>query len=112
MKQVLIINAALTMSPGKVAAQAAHAAIGAFERASKKAIATWQEYGVTKIVLAAKDEEHLIELAQRAAVYGLPHFLVVDAGRTEIEPGSVTALGIGPAEDPRINQITAQLRLL
>lgn len=112
MKQVIVINGSLGMSPGKLAAQACHAAIGAFERATPKAIATWQEFGVTKIVLGCECEDDLLALKAKAVEYHLPNFLVVDAGRTEIKAGSVTALGIGPADDHLINKITGALRLL
>jgi peptidyl-tRNA hydrolase, PTH2 family len=111
-KQVIVINGGLKMSIGKTAAQAAHAAVGAAERASAKQRAQWAEFGVTKIVTIVADEDRLLALTAKAHEYRLPHFLVADAGRTEIEPGSLTALGIGPAEAALIDKITRSLPLL
>ncbi|CAF1543725.1 unnamed protein product, partial [Rotaria sordida] len=37
--------------------------------------------------------------------------LIRDAGRTQIEPGSKTVLGIGPAPSKLINEITRHLKL-
>ena len=38
--------------------------------------------------------------------------IIRDAGMTQVEPGSVTALGIGPADDKKIDKITGKLKLL
>lgn len=110
-KQVIIVNKGLGMSAGKMAAQVAHASVGAFERAKHDDIARWHEFGVTKIVLQADDAEALTALKAKAKAEKLPHFLVADAGRTEIEAGSITALGIGPAPDSDVDKVTGDLKL-
>ena len=33
----------------------------------------------------------------RAREVGIPDYLVMDAGHTQVEPGSQTVLGLGPA---------------
>ena len=53
-----------------------------------------------------------MELTQRAEQLGLPHYLVVDAGRTQIPRGSRTVLGVGPAPDAMVDQVTKGLKLL
>lgn len=50
------------------------------------------------------------EAAARAA--GLPTAGVMDAGRTQVAPGSHTAVAIGPGSVSEVDQITGSLRLL
>jgi PTH2 family peptidyl-tRNA hydrolase len=38
--------------------------------------------------------------------------VVTDAGRTEIAPGSVTCIGLGPESSARIDKVTGGLSML
>jgi PTH2 family peptidyl-tRNA hydrolase len=111
MKQVLVMRADLNMSAGKLAAQAAHAAIAAYDLAPKDAIDEWKRSGVTKVVLAVSSEATLIAIYKTAVARYLSSSLIVDEGRTEVTPGSITGVGIGPASDDAINEITGHLQL-
>ncbi|MGC8817007.1 MAG: peptidyl-tRNA hydrolase Pth2 [Candidatus Hadarchaeum sp.] len=114
-KQVIVVRTDLEMSPGKIAAQAAHGAVGAAEAARKKRrkwFYEWFSEGQKKVVVKVKNENELLELKKKADKLGLPNMLVVDAGLTELAPGTVTALGIGPAPNEELDQITGKLPLL
>jgi PTH2 family peptidyl-tRNA hydrolase len=41
--------------------------------------------------------EFRIDLLGKAKELGIPHYLVQDAGHTQVDPGSRTVLGLGPA---------------
>lgn len=114
-KQAIIIRSDLKMSKGKIASQAAHAAISAAEECRKikpEWFRAWLEEGQKKVVLRGRDEKELRKLLREAEELGLPAALIEDAGLTEIPPGTVTALGIGPAPSELIDKITGKLKLL
>lgn len=115
MKQVIVINTSLGMGTGKVAAQAAHASLGSYERTRDSApsdVEAWKREGQKKVVLKGESAEHLRDLRRDAEVKGIPCYLVEDAGLTQLSPGSVTALGIGPAPADGIDVLTGDLKLL
>lgn len=108
-KQVIIINKELKMSKGKTAAQAAHAALGAFLKAERLVSQAWRREGQKKIVVLG---ENLATLKKQADLLNIPNFLVIDKGLTELEPGTITALGLGPEKETYIDKISGQLVLL
>jgi len=97
------------MSAGKMAAQACHASLGAFERANSAVKENWEKQSQKKVVVKSND---LVKLKQMADDLDIPNFLVKDAGLTELEPGTITALGLGPDEEEKIDKITGSLELL
>lgn len=114
-KQAIVVRGDLEMSQGKLAAQVAHAAVSATERARKEKSEwhrEWLNEGQKKVVLAAKNEKELKKLYAEALKNGLPCELIEDAGLTELPPGTLTALGIGPAPVEKIDLVTGRLPLL
>jgi peptidyl-tRNA hydrolase, PTH2 family len=112
MKQVIVVNQSLKLPKGKLAAQVAHASVGAFVSADDDARVNWLEEGMPKVVLQAADEVELQRLLELALQAGLPALLVEDAGRTVVPEGTITCLGIGPANDEDIDRLTGDLKLL
>lgn len=111
-KQVIVVRLDLGMSVGKLAAQACHASLGSYVKAGLVSRKAWDLEGGKKVVLGCEslDELRLIEVKARDAK--LPHLSIKDAGHTELKPGTVTALGIGPAKEEEIDKITGKLKLL
>lgn len=113
-KQVIILRVDLGMSEGKIAAQAGHAAVSAAEKARKKNPrwwSTWMKEGQCKIAVKARSEQELLELEKKAKKLKLPSALITDRGLTELPPGTVTCLGIGPAPSSQVDKITGSLNL-
>ena len=114
-KQVLVIRTDLKMSRGKLAVQTAHAAVSSAEEARKHAPTSWRKWlweGQKKVAVKVASESALITLREKAEKAGLPTYLVRDRGLTELPPGTVTALGIGPASTKTVDKITGDLQLL
>lgn len=112
MKQAILIRTDLKMSKGKIAAQAAHASIASFLKAKAVDREKWIRTGMKKIVLKVPDQATLLLFAKQAKKAKLPYEIIKDAGLTQLEPGTATALGIGPAECDKIDRLTAKLKLL
>ncbi|NLX49051.1 MAG: peptidyl-tRNA hydrolase [Methanospirillum sp.] len=111
-KQCLLIRADLKISCGKRCAQVAHAAIGAYEHAGKEERRAWLAEGQKKVVLKVPSLAALYELKVIAETQGISTSLIMDAGLTEVPPGTVTALGLGPARSEALDRVTGDLPLL
>jgi PTH2 family peptidyl-tRNA hydrolase len=111
-KQCIIIREDLKLSKGKLATQAAHAAVSSVEKASKSTIENWKTGGQKKVVLKVPGLQDLYELKEIAEKKGIPTALISDAGHTQIPAGTVTALGIGPAKVEELDSFTGNLKLV
>ena len=114
--QYLVVRQDLEMSPGKMAAQAAHASakvvcahFGGCEgmrgidalNLHHSAFLQWQERSFAKVVLRVKSRAQLLQLADELDALKIPYAPIFDACRTELVPeepnGSVlTCLGVTP----------------
>ena len=111
-KQVIVVRNDLRMSKGKLAAQVAHASLSSSQAASKRMIKQWEEEGQKKVILKARNLKQLKELERECKKLKIHTSLIIDAGSTELLPGTVTCLGIGPDEDSRVDKVTGSLPLL
>ena len=111
MKQAIVARADLGMGKGKLAAQVAHASLSSYENADEAARREWKRGGQKKVVLKVSSERELFELQEEAKVAGLPTGLIRDAGHTQLEPDTPTAVAIGPGNEDEIDRITGSLSL-
>jgi len=111
-KQAIVVRKDLKLGPGKAAAQVAHASIGAMRMAGRRDVEAWEAEGAKKVVLKVDGIAALMELKKKASAKKLPVFVVRDAGLTQTERGTITCLGVGPAEEEKVDGITSDLKLL
>jgi len=114
-KLVFVVRNDLNMTKGKIASQVGHATLGAYKRGLKhfpKQLKSWSRTGQAKVVLRVQKEEELLEVEKAAEEAGLNHYMVLDAGRTQIESGSKTVLAVGPDVIDKVDQVTKSLKLL
>ncbi|MHA1246262.1 MAG: peptidyl-tRNA hydrolase Pth2 [Candidatus Thorarchaeota archaeon] len=114
-KQVIAVRTDLGMSRGKIAVQVAHGAVSAAERTRithQDVWRAWMQEGQKKVAVRVGSSEELLELRRLAVIHRIPHALIRDAGLTELPPGTLTVIGIGPAPAELIDKVTGHLRLL
>ena len=114
-KMVIVTRNDLKLSSGKLAAQVAHAAVFCALETKKqnpKWFNKWQNEGAKKAVVKVDFEDDFISLKEKADQLNIVSHIVVDAGHTEIPAGTKTVLGVGPAPNNLIDQVTGDLPLL
>ena len=113
-KMILVVRSDLGMTKGKAAAQCAHAAVMCYKKATKdtpQLLKQWEMFGQAKVAVKAEGQEALKQLKKSAEAKGLVACLVHDAGRTQLESGTATVLGIGPGPVEVLDEVTGHLKL-
>lgn len=115
LKMVLIVRSDLKLTKGKLATQVAHAAVICFKNTLEKESSLakkWLKVGQPKIVLKVDSLAQLEDLKTLAEESNVTTALVLDAGRTQIAPGTATCLGLGPDYDEKLDALVKDLKLL
>jgi|TARA_Y100000310_G_C20601814_1_gene773437 PTH2 family peptidyl-tRNA hydrolase len=112
MKQVILIRQDLKLSKGKLAVQVAHASVEATLKSSKLKVKKWKEEGMKKVVLKVKDKSELFKYKKLSSDAGLINAVIKDAGKTEVKPGTVTCMAVGPDKEESIDYVTDKLKML
>jgi PTH2 family peptidyl-tRNA hydrolase len=115
LKQAIVVRQDIRMGKGKMAAQVAHASLSAAEDAMKRHEGwydDWKGEGQKKVVLKVQTEEELRDMFKAARSARLPAALIEDRGLTQLEPGTVTCLAVGPGPDTEVDALTGKLKLL
>ena len=114
LKQVIVVRKDLKLSKGKMSVQVAHAAIECYRKAMDlypRETKHWLNQGAKKIAVYAENKKELMDLMQKIPEK-IPTKLIIDAGKTHLEPGTITCFGIGPYDSAEINKITKNLKLV
>ena len=112
----IFANRSLGMSKGKFGAQTGHAAVEAYRLGFIEENGGWfRENGITrnwrevgghyaKVVLHAEDDTEMLIYKQYIEDRGFKTALIIDEGRTEVRPHSITAMGIEVVDkdDPHV----------
>ena len=113
-KQVIVVRTDLDMGKGKIAAQVGHACVLGAEHVRKSNTEWFTQWwdGQEKIVVKVPNLKELEKIKQDAIELGLPWSEVTDAGHTQIAPGTLTCISLGPAPEEKIDKLTGELSLL
>lgn len=111
LKIYLVVNTSVSMGKGKIAAQCGHAVQYLTELCLRCYPDTWSRYcasGTAKIVCRAPLET----LEELLATYPGRTVAVRDAGRTQIEPNTLTVVGFIPMTTATTPDVIKRLKLL
>lgn len=133
-KQVIVVRKDLGMRKGKIAAQVAHASLGALLKNSYKTVTkgslhstanvtipmttnsplyAWLNGPFTKICVSCDSEEELLALVAKAEAQGILHCLITDSGKTEFNGvPTKTCAAFGPNWIEDIDKLTGHLKLM
>jgi len=114
-KMAIVTRSDLKLSTGKLAVQVAHAAVVCAldtKKINPKWFNKWQNEGAKKVVLKVDCEKDFFLLKKKSEDLKLVAHIITDAGLTEIPTGTKTVLGIGPAPNNIIDQVTGNLSTL
>jgi len=118
-KLLICVNCSVQMSAGKMAAQVGHGAEVAtqfkairflLDRTRRRHYIHWLHTGRTKIVVAVRDEDHMVHVRQLAQRRKIPTRIIRDAGKTEIQRGTITVLALGPYRSEDLDLVAGDLR--
>lgn len=115
MKQVIVVRSDLKIGKGKLSAHVAHASLEGYKIAKardEEVVREWEAEGQKKIVVKAESEAEILELYEQAKRARVPCSLIRDAGLTQIPPGTITALAVGPWHEEEVDRLTGHLKLL
>lgn len=74
-------------------------------------IKSWESNNKPVEIFKVADEETMLKYQQLANENGFNNHIVVDAGRTQVEPGSKTVMAIGPVKKEIIDLFTQNLQV-
>uniref|UniRef100_A0A1Q3FK75 peptidyl-tRNA hydrolase n=1 Tax=Culex tarsalis TaxID=7177 RepID=A0A1Q3FK75_CULTA len=114
-KMVLVVRSDLGLRKGKIASQCAHAAVMCYMRsasANEPMLKLWLVQGQPKIVVKVDDLQEMERIAELARERKVVAEIVRDAGRTQVQSGTETVLGLGPESADVIDSLAGHLKLM
>ncbi len=114
-KQVILVRKDLKMPKGKLSVQCCHASLESalkVQKENKKLFEKWIKAGMKKIVLFVSTKTELLAFKKVVDQVNISNSIITDAGLTFFKKPTITCLGIGPAEESKLNKITKNLKLV
>jgi len=113
-KMVICYRKDLKLSKGKLAVQVAHGAVSCSllaRRKKRSVFKKWYNEGQRKVVVKVEGKDELFKIHEQAQSAGITSLVVVDAGLTQIPPGTPTCVCVGPEEEEKVDRLTGEFSL-
>ncbi|ETW38503.1 peptidyl-tRNA hydrolase [Plasmodium falciparum Tanzania (2000708)] len=111
-KMVFCVRTDIKMTKGKICSQCCHACLSVYEKILKRNNKIKDELQQKNSLTYFDSLEEMFEIESKAQKENLITSIIVDAGRTQIEPNTETVIAIEPVPDEIVNKITGDLKLL
>lgn len=111
-KQVIIVRRDLKLSKGKTSSQVSHASVEATLKSDENKVKSWRHKGMKKVILKVESKAELFKYKKIADELNLVNAVIKDAGKTEIKPGTVTCLAVGPDLVEKVDKVSKGLKML
>ena len=116
-KQVVLIRQDLGIDCGKKCVQVAHASVMGCDIGDPEVVNAWRKHGMRKIVLKIQNLQEMEQVSRKLRNMGIRCATVIDAGLTQITPGTATCVGVEPLLETdekciTLNRLTSELKLL
>lgn len=113
-RMIILVRTDLKMGTGKMCAQVAHAAVAltlSLQKKNSALLARWNNCNSPKVCLKVDSLQQLLNLEDEARLRGIPTASICDAGRTQIDPGTMTCVALC-ATKQELDRVTGKLKLL
>jgi PTH2 family peptidyl-tRNA hydrolase len=97
----VVLRKDIHMGKGKFSAQAAHAIVSLIPQKNMQ----WDFNEQPVEIWTVRGEENLVGIHSKAQKLNLNCTLIRDAGKTQIAPGSKTAVGLGPINEAEFDAL-------
>lgn len=111
-KQVILVREDLKLPKGKMAVQVAHASVSCALKSNKVKLLAWRLGGQKKIVLKVPTLTHLERFQMLFKKHKVKTVTISDAGKTVVDPGTITCLGAGPDTSEKIDKVSGRLKMM
>ena len=110
-KQMIFVRTDLKMGKGKMVAQGAHASLSAFLQNDEQKNQNWIQEGMKKITLKITEND-VKNIIKECKANKFNYTIIYDAGKTQIEAGTLTAISVGPEEENKLERSFGKYKLL
>ena len=112
----IIVRSDLNMSKGKIASQCCHAVqeliLSCHGGKGKKTLRKYIDSGSSKIILKVNGLNELNFIKEECNYKNIKYQTIIDIGKTEVLPDTMTVLGIGPIDKSIVPKCIRGLSLL
>jgi PTH2 family peptidyl-tRNA hydrolase len=112
-KQAIVVRKDLKMDCGKIAGQVAHASLRSYKISSIGKKYLWKAIdNEVKVILKVNSGQELAEIMYKCEKSKIKYAQVRDMGKTQIQKGTLTCIGLEIRGDSIIDEIVGHLKLL